>query len=101
MRTVAPNLADRLPQPKLYPSPLGDDVIPGPCLLDALRQILITHHPILVSAPAGYGKTTLLSGLPATFPELPLAWLSLMTSLSDCQKYPHGQVGGGLVPLRA
>ena len=91
MGTVAPNLADRLPQPKLHAPPMGDDVITGPCLLDALCQTLVTHHPILVSAPVGYGKTTLLSVLPVTFSELPLAWPSFDTHDNNPPRFSDSQ----------
>lgn len=53
------------------------DLVPRPQLLGRLRAALTTHALTLVSAPAGYGKSTLLAALPATQPDLRLAWLTL------------------------
>lgn len=38
---------------------------------------LAAHAITLLSAPAGYRKTTLLAALPIAYPDLPLAWLTL------------------------
>ena len=62
-------------QTKLYRPPLQADFIPRPQLLEQLdgwRQRPLT----LVSAPAGYGKTTLVSSWLESL-ECPTAWLSL------------------------
>lgn len=53
--------ADWLVQTKLHPPRLREDVVPRPRLVEALRQALTTHPLTLLSAPAGYGKTTLLA----------------------------------------
>ncbi len=66
-----------LAETKFYPPLLREDVIPRRRLLDDLRSRLVTHPFTLLSAPAGYGKTTLLAALPVAYPDLPLAWLSL------------------------
>src|SRR5690554_2285444 len=42
-----------------------------------LRHSVSNHGLTLLSAPAGYGKTTLLSSLPVLLPDYPLAWISL------------------------
>ncbi len=52
---------DWLVQTKLHPPRLRDDLIPRPRLVTALRHALATHPLTLLSAPAGYGKTTLLA----------------------------------------
>jgi LuxR family maltose regulon positive regulatory protein len=65
---------DWLIQTKLYPPLLRDDTIPRPHLLESLRSALLSHRLTLLSAPAGYGKTTLLASL---HPDLDPAWLSL------------------------
>ncbi|RLC60804.1 MAG: hypothetical protein DRI80_10190 [Chloroflexota bacterium] len=62
---------------KLGPPPLRSDLIPRARLLDALREALCSHRLTLLSAPAGYGKTTLLSALAHTTSQPPLCWLSL------------------------
>jgi LuxR family maltose regulon positive regulatory protein len=66
-----------LAETKFSPPLLREDVIPRRRLLDDLRSRLISHPLTLLSAPAGYGKTTLLAALPTTYPELSVAWLSL------------------------
>jgi LuxR family maltose regulon positive regulatory protein len=60
---------------KLYISPVPPKVVRRPRLLERLNQGL--HHKLtLVSAPAGFGKTTLVSDWVASC-ERPVAWLSL------------------------
>ena len=64
------------PQTKLQPPVLRTDLIERPRLLSALHKQLEHHLLILLSAPAGYGKTTLLvQWLHQS--ERPFAWLSL------------------------
>ncbi|MBI4491702.1 MAG: tetratricopeptide repeat protein [Chloroflexi bacterium] len=70
-------MLSELARTKLRPPRLREDVIPRPRLLTALHDAVSSHPLTLVSAPAGYGKTTLLAALPHAFPALPLAWLSL------------------------
>ncbi|HZD10842.1 MAG TPA: LuxR C-terminal-related transcriptional regulator [Candidatus Binatia bacterium] len=66
-----------LAETKFYPPLVRDDVIPRWHLIHKLRKELASHPLTLLSAPAGYGKTTLLAALPRTYPDLSLAWLSL------------------------
>ena len=71
---------------------LRDDLVPRPRLLDQLRASLrqngpsesssFAHKLILISAPAGYGKTTTLGQWIADCP-YPSAWLSLDGGDSD------------------
>jgi LuxR family maltose regulon positive regulatory protein len=70
-------LQDWLAATKFSPPLLREDVIPRQRLLGDLRRRLDAHLLTLLSAPAGYGKTTLLAALPVTYPDLPIAWLSL------------------------
>ena len=64
------------PQTKLQPPVLRTDLIERPRLLSALHKQLKHHLLLLLSAPAGYGKTTLLvQWLHQS--ERPFAWLSL------------------------
>ena len=60
-------------QTKLYRPPVPIDLVPRPRLtewLDQRRQRLLT----LISAPAGYGKSTLISSLLDTL-EYPPNWI--------------------------
>lgn len=66
-----------LVETKLGPPLLLEHTIPRPRLLELLHTSLATHPLTLLSAPAGYGKTTLLAALPVAYPDLPIAWLSL------------------------
>jgi len=50
-----------LAQTKFFPPLLRGDLIPRPSLLAALEAAVASHSLTLVSAPAGYGKTTLLT----------------------------------------
>jgi len=79
--------SDWLARTKLHPPRLREDVIPRPQLLEALRAALTSHKLTLLSAPAGYGKTTLLAALPHAFPDLPLAWLSLDPEDNDPSRF--------------
>ncbi|RMF38356.1 MAG: hypothetical protein D6759_01045 [Chloroflexi bacterium] len=72
-----------LVQTKLHPPALRSDLILREHLLARLREGLRSHRLILLSAPAGYGKTTLLTNLVASFPDFPLAWLSLDEGEND------------------
>lgn len=62
---------------KLQPPRLRQDVIPRQQLLAALHDAVVSHPLTLVSAPAGYGKTTLLAALLKAYPDPVTAWLSL------------------------
>lgn len=50
-----------LVQTKLYPPRLRDDIVLRPHLFAALTQAIDDHALTLISAPPGYGKTTLLA----------------------------------------
>lgn len=69
--------ADWLVRTKLQPPLLRADDVPRPRLVAALHDASITHALTLLSAPAGYGKTTLLTYLSRAYPQLQVAWLSL------------------------
>ena len=66
-----------LAETKFRPPLLHEDVITRKHLIDDLRNGLESHPLTLISAPAGYGKTTLLAMLPKTHPKLSITWLSL------------------------
>jgi len=76
--TRVPEPPDWLIQTKLQIPPPRSDVIHRPRLLASLREGLTSHRLTLLSAPAGYGKTTLLaSALHSPLSTLPVAWLAL------------------------
>ena len=64
-------------QTKLYPPHLRENRILRRRLSDWLAETAVSKPLTLLSAPAGYGKTTLLATLTETLPNTPLAWLSL------------------------
>lgn len=66
-----------LAQTKFICPTLRPDVLLRPRLALLIRQNFTTGRVTLVSAPAGYGKTTFLSSLPQIFPEMPLSWVAL------------------------
>jgi LuxR family maltose regulon positive regulatory protein len=66
-----------LAETKFHPPFLREDVIIRRRLIDDLHSKLAVHPLTLLSTPAGYGKTTLLAAFPPTYPDLPIAWLSL------------------------
>jgi LuxR family maltose regulon positive regulatory protein len=71
----------RIVASKLSAPPLRPGIVDRPVLLDAL--VSATHAPVvLVSAPAGYGKTTLLA-LWRERDERPFAWISLDAADND------------------
>ncbi len=78
------------PKTKLYPPLPREDLIPREQLLHTLHDALLAHPLTLLSAPAGYGKTTLLAALPHTFPHLNLAWLALDGEDNDPVRFLTG-----------
>jgi len=94
-----------LTQTKFVPPRLQDDVVLRSRLVGALRDAVNAHPLTLLSAPAGYGKTTLLTSLTDT----PLAWVSIdeedndparffITLLNALQKLERS-FGEGIQPL--
>ena len=77
MKTQPSDLFSWLITTKLWPPPLQEEIIPRQRLLERLRRNMLTSRLTLISAPAGYGKTTLLATLQAAYPELRMAWLTL------------------------
>jgi LuxR family transcriptional regulator, maltose regulon positive regulatory protein len=72
---------DSMPSPilatKLYIPPPRSHIVPRLCLLELLNEGLSSGRKLtLISAPAGYGKTTLISSW-LKERQIPSAWLSL------------------------
>ena len=72
-----------LTQTKFVPPRLRDDFVPRSRLVDSLRASVKSHALTLVSAPAGYGKTTLLASLT----DSPLAWISIDEEDNDPARF--------------
>lgn len=70
---------------KISPPLVRDDIVPRRHLLDSLDDATISHPLTLLSAPAGYGKTTLLAQW-ARSSDLPVAWLSLTEEDGDLER---------------
>ena len=66
-----------LPRTKFFPPLTQREIITRADLTGWLQQEIPASRLVLLSAPAGYGKTTLLSTLPQALPDYPLAWLAL------------------------
>ena len=80
-------MPDTLLRTKLYVPPLRPNLVSRPQLIDKLNQGLQLGHKLtLVSAPAGFGKTTLISEWVAGF-ERPAAWLSLDEGDNDTTRF--------------
>ncbi|MFZ5825353.1 MAG: LuxR C-terminal-related transcriptional regulator [Bacillota bacterium] len=72
---------------KLYAPPPRPDRVRRPRLLDRLHAGIASGHRLtLVSAPAGYGKTTLITDW-LSESSIPFAWLSLDAGDSDPARF--------------
>jgi LuxR family transcriptional regulator, maltose regulon positive regulatory protein len=68
---------------KLFIPPVRPGIVPRPRLVEKLNAAM-SNNFILISAPAGFGKTTLLSEwIHSNHPPIPIAWLSLEESEND------------------
>lgn len=77
MRLPEYNLQTFIPQTRLHPLQIGDDILRRPFLLTRLQQAITNHPFTLISAPAGSGKTTLVAAWLHDHPTLPVTWLRL------------------------
>jgi LuxR family maltose regulon positive regulatory protein len=84
-------MTDGLLITKLQPPPLRRDLVPREHLLARLDQVLACQVA-LVSAPAGFGKTTLVAAWAARCPTL-VAWLSLEPADNDPARFLSYLVG--------
>ena len=81
-------------QTKLYPPHLRENRILRRRLSDWLAETAVSKPLTLLSAPAGYGKTTLLTTLTETLPNTPLAWLSLDEEDDELNGFLFALIGG-------
>jgi ATP/maltotriose-dependent transcriptional regulator MalT len=82
---------------KLRIPPQPHHVVPRTRLIDAIERGIPQHKLILLSAPAGYGKTTLLSQW-AHVSRFPIAWLSLGQEDNDLDRLFRYLCGETLKP---
>ena len=71
---------------KVRVPPPPHDAVPRTRLLDALEHAIPRYRLMLLSAPAGYGKTTLLAQWARTSGH-PTAWLSLGAEDNDLERF--------------
>lgn len=76
-----------LAETKFHPPLLREDIISRKHLIDDLCRKIFSYPLTLLSAPAGYGKTTLLASLCAAFPDLPVTWLALDQEDNDPARF--------------
>jgi LuxR family transcriptional regulator, maltose regulon positive regulatory protein len=76
-----------LAKTKLYPPRLRESTIQRKPLLLTLHHAILSHPLTLISAPAGYGKTTLLATLSEAYAECNVLWLSLDQEENDPVKF--------------
>ena len=82
-----------LVQTKLYPPQLRVDAVVRYRLSDWLAETAVSIPVTLISAPAGYGKTTLCATLTRTQPDIPLAWLALDEDDNDVGGFMAALIG--------
>ncbi|MDR3574525.1 MAG: LuxR C-terminal-related transcriptional regulator [Anaerolineaceae bacterium] len=79
-----------LPRTKFIPPLPQREIIVRADLTAWLQNEIPVSRLVLVSAPAGYGKTTLLSSLPQALPDYRLAWLALDVEDNDPVRFLAG-----------
>jgi LuxR family maltose regulon positive regulatory protein len=67
----------RFVETKLQPPAVRDEIVPRERLLQILARAVGASPLTLVSAPAGYGKTTLLASIGRVATNASIAWLSI------------------------
>jgi LuxR family maltose regulon positive regulatory protein len=87
MELISPVALDWFVQTKFYPPALRNDLLPRPRLITALAAAAAATPLTLVSAPAGYGKTTLVTAWLAMDPAPARAWLGLDEDDNDLGRF--------------
>ncbi len=82
-----------LVQTKLHAPQVRADAVSRHRLTDWLCETAVSTPVTLISAPAGYGKTTLCATLQQTQPTLPLAWLFLDEEDNDVSGFMAALIG--------
>lgn len=72
---------------KLRPPRLRNDTLSRPRLVETIRRSVANARLALVSAPAGYGKTTLVANAVSQLPETQIAWVTLDTEDNDLLRF--------------
>ena len=82
-------MAEPILRTKLFVPPLRPNLVPRPQLIERLKQGLQLGHKLtLVSAPAGFGKSTLLNEwVRQAEPNICVAWLSLDEGDNDLNRF--------------
>lgn len=83
MPALIPDTSSWLIETKLHPPLVRSDTIRRPHLEEVLRRSASTSPLTLLSAPAGYGKTTMLAELSRLLPDHPIAWITLDAEDND------------------
>lgn len=87
MATPIPDASAWLVATKLQAPLPRTDTVRRPHLEEALSRSVSTLPLTLLSAPAGYGKTTLLASLPRLLPGAKLAWITLDAEENDPARF--------------
>ena len=72
---------------KLRPPRLRSDTLPRPRLVETIRRSVANARLALVSAPAGYGKTTLVANAISQLTETKVAWVTLDAEDNDLLRF--------------
>lgn len=83
LAAFVPDTSSWLVATKLQPPLVRTDTIRRPRLEETLCRSVAQLPVTLLSAPAGYGKTTMLACLPHLLPEFPMAWVTLDADDND------------------
>lgn len=78
---------DWLVRTKLTAPSLRPDLLPRPRLVEAIHAGLASHRLVLLSAPAGSGKTTLVTAALQADPSLRAIWVSLDEDDNDPARF--------------
>ncbi len=86
MQKQVSNWLSLFPNTKLRP-PRTQETIERNWLTDKLYQLTVAHRLILISAPAGSGKTTLVADLSRRSSQITVRWLSLDEGDNNLQAF--------------